>query len=179
MPRNQMKKGWGISGKGASSEDTGSTWLGLCVKLALFAGVCAGGWFGYKEYQRRQRFGFGNFSDAPGSARSYASGPPSAMSYASGGPSSAGYAPSSAGAYTPTTGGAYSPNSGSYTPMSGYSGFGGPPSAAGSPYGGPPTGGSSYLQPNSAYAGPPSGASWRSGPPSPAYGSDYGDSKRQ
>ncbi|KAH6910311.1 lectin [Coprinopsis sp. MPI-PUGE-AT-0042] len=179
MPRNQMKKGWGLSGKSTSSEESSGTWLGLLFKLALFGGVCAGGWFGYKEYQRRQRFGIGNFSDAPGSARSYASGPPSAMSYASGGPSSAGYAPSSAGAYTPTTGGAYTPNSGgAYTPMSGYSGFGGPPSAAGSPYAGPPTGGSSYLQPNSAYAGPPSGSSWRSGPGSPAY-SDYGDSKRQ
>lgn len=173
MPRNQMKKGWGISKGAASTEETPGNWFGLFLKVALFAGVCAGGWFGYKEYKRRQRFGgFGNFDDAPGSARSYTSGPPSAMSY---GPSSAGYGPSSAGAYTPTTGGGYTPHGGAYTPMSGYSGFGGPPSAASS-YGGPPTGGS-YLQPNSAYAGPPSGSSWRSGAASPAH-SDY-DSKRQ
>lgn len=32
------------------------------MKLFLFAGVCAGGFYGYKEYQRRQIYaGSGNF----------------------------------------------------------------------------------------------------------------------
>ena len=43
------------------SESSG-TWLGFFFKLFLFAGVCAGGYYGYLEYQRRQAYvGGGNF----------------------------------------------------------------------------------------------------------------------
>lgn len=33
------------------------TWLGFLFKLILLGGVVAGGYYGWKEYQRRQRYG--------------------------------------------------------------------------------------------------------------------------
>ncbi|KAF9463599.1 ERGIC53, mannose lectin, ER-golgi intermediate compartment [Collybia nuda] len=41
-----------------TSSDKG-TWFGFFFKLLLFVGVCAGGFYGYKEYQRRQAYGGG------------------------------------------------------------------------------------------------------------------------
>ncbi|KAJ7750032.1 legume-like lectin family-domain-containing protein [Mycena maculata] len=44
----------GASGQG--------TWFGFFVKLLVFAGICAGGYYGYEEYKRRQMYsGGGNF----------------------------------------------------------------------------------------------------------------------
>ncbi|RXW22369.1 hypothetical protein EST38_g3481 [Candolleomyces aberdarensis] len=68
-PKNVMKKTklWR-----PSDESTGgSSWFGLLFKLALFVGVCAGGWYGYQEYLRRQRYGGAgafNFGGGLGSA---------------------------------------------------------------------------------------------------------------
>lgn len=43
------------------------TWLGFLFKLFLLAGVVAGGYYGYQEYLRRQRYGgggnFGGFTE--------------------------------------------------------------------------------------------------------------------
>ena len=41
------------------------TWFGFFFKLFLVAGVVAGGYYGYQEYLRRQRYGgnFGGFTD--------------------------------------------------------------------------------------------------------------------
>ncbi|KAF5383507.1 hypothetical protein D9757_006147 [Collybiopsis confluens] len=36
-----------------------SSWTGFFFKLFLFAGVCVGGYYGWMEYQRRNRGGFG------------------------------------------------------------------------------------------------------------------------
>ncbi|EDR00597.1 ERGIC53, mannose lectin, ER-Golgi intermediate compartment [Laccaria bicolor S238N-H82] len=41
----------------SEDEDEEGSWLGFLFKLVLFGGVCAGGFYGYKEYQRRQRYG--------------------------------------------------------------------------------------------------------------------------
>jgi len=57
-PRGKMAK-TGIFG--GSPKEKG-TWTGFFIKLFLFVGVCAGGFYGYKEYQRRQIYaGSGNF----------------------------------------------------------------------------------------------------------------------
>lgn len=40
----------------------GGTWFGFFFKLILLAGVVAGGYYGYQEYLRRQRYG-GGFTD--------------------------------------------------------------------------------------------------------------------
>ncbi|KIJ66033.1 hypothetical protein HYDPIDRAFT_130167 [Hydnomerulius pinastri MD-312] len=45
---------------------SGSSWLGFFVKLSLFAGVCAGGVYGYKAYVLRSRYG-GFRTGGPGS----------------------------------------------------------------------------------------------------------------
>lgn len=37
------------------------TWFGLLFKLVLLASVVAGGYYGYQEYLRQQRYGGGNF----------------------------------------------------------------------------------------------------------------------
>lgn len=38
------------------------SWFGFLLRGLLFAGVCAGGYFGYKEYLRRNMYaGGGNF----------------------------------------------------------------------------------------------------------------------
>lgn len=48
-------------------EEAPGTWLGFFFKLSLLAGVCAGGFYGYKEYQRRQAYsGGGNFGGGGG-----------------------------------------------------------------------------------------------------------------
>ncbi|KDR75533.1 hypothetical protein GALMADRAFT_156539 [Galerina marginata CBS 339.88] len=41
----------------SSSSEGSGTWLGFFFKLFLFAGVVAGGYYGWQEYQRRQRYG--------------------------------------------------------------------------------------------------------------------------
>ncbi|KAF9073545.1 ERGIC53, mannose lectin, ER-golgi intermediate compartment [Rhodocollybia butyracea] len=46
--------------KGASGKKipgAPSTWTGLFFKLFLFAGVCVGGYYGWMEYQRRNKYG--------------------------------------------------------------------------------------------------------------------------
>lgn len=46
-----------------------SSWFGSLVKLFLFAGVCVGALYGYKEYSRRNGgFGLGNFGRTRGSS---------------------------------------------------------------------------------------------------------------
>jgi len=40
-----------------------STWTGLLIKLLLFGGVCAGLYYGWMEYQRRNRYGGGGFGN--------------------------------------------------------------------------------------------------------------------
>ncbi|KAF8806659.1 ERGIC53, mannose lectin, ER-golgi intermediate compartment [Phlegmacium glaucopus] len=57
----------------------GGTWLGFFFKLFLFAGIVAGGYYGYQEYLRRQRYGdginfgarLGGFSDMISGNRRY------------------------------------------------------------------------------------------------------------
>jgi mannose-binding lectin 2 len=45
----------------------GGSWFGTFFKLFLFAGLCAGGYFGYLEYLKRNRFsGGGNFGRRSG-----------------------------------------------------------------------------------------------------------------
>jgi len=63
--QNKPKKSsmWRPSGP-ASSETQSGSWFGFLFKILLFAGVAAGGVYGWKEYQRRKRyggFGSGNF----------------------------------------------------------------------------------------------------------------------
>jgi len=57
---NKMNKG-----KPSTSDGSG-TWFGFFFKLLLLAGVVAGGYYGYQEYLRRQRYGGGNFGARPG-----------------------------------------------------------------------------------------------------------------
>ncbi|KAJ7125294.1 legume-like lectin family-domain-containing protein [Mycena epipterygia] len=45
--------------------DGKGTWLGFFFKLFLFAGVCAGGYYGYEEYKRRNRYGGGGNFGGP------------------------------------------------------------------------------------------------------------------
>ncbi|KAF9563007.1 hypothetical protein CPC08DRAFT_794567 [Agrocybe pediades] len=42
---------------GVLSGESSGTWLGFFFKLFLFAGVVGGGYYGWQEYQRRQRYG--------------------------------------------------------------------------------------------------------------------------
>jgi mannose-binding lectin 2 len=50
-PRDQLKM---------KSKLTSGSSFGTLVRFLAFVGVCAGGWYGYKEYQRRKRYsGFG------------------------------------------------------------------------------------------------------------------------
>ncbi|KAJ2918013.1 hypothetical protein MD484_g2348, partial [Candolleomyces efflorescens] len=112
-PKNVMKKTklWR-----PSHENTGGSWLGSLFKLAVFVGLCAGGWYGYQEYLRRQRYGgAGAFSlgGGLGSAGLGGSGYGGPQTGGFGGPQSAGFG----GSHSPGFGGAHSP------------GFGGPQSA--------------------------------------------------
>jgi len=60
--RDKIKSG--IFGSSASSS---GSWLGFFFKLFLLAGVCAGGYYGYQEYQRRNSYaGSGNFGTRRG-----------------------------------------------------------------------------------------------------------------
>ncbi|TEB21171.1 concanavalin A-like lectin/glucanase, partial [Coprinellus micaceus] len=79
-PRNTIKKNkiWQRNPYPVDGSSQGTTWFALIFKLALFGGVCAGGWYGYKEYQRRQRYGGGGFGNLGGG-------------YGLGGPGSAGF----------------------------------------------------------------------------------------
>jgi len=52
--------------KGKPIKSDGGTWLGFLFKVFLLAGVVAGGYYGYQEYLRRQRYGGGNFGTRPG-----------------------------------------------------------------------------------------------------------------
>ena len=53
-------------GKPSTSDGSG-TWFGFFFKLLLLAGIVAGGYYGYQEYLRRQRYGGGgNFGARPG-----------------------------------------------------------------------------------------------------------------
>ncbi|TFK26327.1 hypothetical protein FA15DRAFT_667627 [Coprinopsis marcescibilis] len=193
-PRDTIKKtnSWGLSRK-HDEDSTPGTWSGFFLKLIFFGGICAGGWYGYKEYQRRQRYSGFSFN-GPSSASTY--GPNSASTY---GPNSAStFGPNSAMSFG---GGLNSAASYGAPPHSAASSYGGPPSAASS-YGGPPSAASygpnsaSSYGPNSAsnygpnspgFGGPPSASSVYSGPTSanfrgpPTGGSNYGnyaDSKR-
>ncbi|KAG5646204.1 hypothetical protein DXG03_004030 [Asterophora parasitica] len=47
------------SSSSSSAEGDEGTWLGFFFKLFLFAGVCGGGYYGFKEYKRRQLYGRG------------------------------------------------------------------------------------------------------------------------
>ncbi|KAL0955695.1 hypothetical protein HGRIS_001917 [Hohenbuehelia grisea] len=62
-PKNKKKFGGMLS----SSSEEGGSWFGFFFKLILLGGVCAGGFYGYKEYQRRYSFaGSGNFGGLGG-----------------------------------------------------------------------------------------------------------------
>jgi len=61
-----------FGGKNSEFSSNG-TWSGFFVKVVLFVGVCAGGYYGWQEYQRRERlseFGLGDSygMNYPGSA---------------------------------------------------------------------------------------------------------------
>ncbi|KAF7782795.1 hypothetical protein Agabi119p4_2171 [Agaricus bisporus var. burnettii] len=61
-PKDKAKKGIFGSSKSGSSPSSSSgqesgSWFGLFFKLLLLAGVVGGGWYGWKEYQRRKRYG--------------------------------------------------------------------------------------------------------------------------
>ncbi|KAJ6631438.1 concanavalin A-like lectin/glucanase domain-containing protein [Mycena sp. CBHHK59/15] len=43
------------------NKEGGGSWMGTFFKLFLFAGVCAGAYYGYEEYKRRNMYGGGNF----------------------------------------------------------------------------------------------------------------------
>lgn len=58
---------------GKASEASGS-WSWFFIKLFLFGGLCAGGWFGYQTYLKRQRYGMGGFGMGGGYGRSGFSG---------------------------------------------------------------------------------------------------------
>jgi len=38
------------------SSSSGGTWFGFFFKIFIFAGIVAGGYYGWQEYQRRQRY---------------------------------------------------------------------------------------------------------------------------
>ena len=63
-------------GKHLRTVRSGGTWLGFFFKLLLLAGVVAGGYYGWQEYQRRQRYGEfgGGFGGAYGMRTPGASG---------------------------------------------------------------------------------------------------------
>ncbi|KAF7289284.1 Mannose ER-Golgi intermediate compartment [Mycena indigotica] len=46
--------------------DEKGSWMGLFFKLFLFVGVCAGAYYGYEEYKRRNMYGAGNFGGRGG-----------------------------------------------------------------------------------------------------------------
>ncbi|KZT22503.1 hypothetical protein NEOLEDRAFT_1119579 [Neolentinus lepideus HHB14362 ss-1] len=57
-PRDKLRASFfGRGRKGGSSPSDSSSWSWFFVKLFLFVGACAGGWFGWQQYQRRQRYG--------------------------------------------------------------------------------------------------------------------------
>lgn len=102
------------------SVTSSGSFMGTLVKLLLVVGMCAGGWYGWKEYQRRKRYGgFGGGLGGGGlGGSSYGGGGggyPSSPSYGGGGgyPSSPSFgrgAPPSfgGGGGPPAFGGGYS-----------------------------------------------------------------------
>ncbi|KAJ3508412.1 hypothetical protein NLJ89_g5768 [Agrocybe chaxingu] len=56
-PLNKHKVASSFFGSRSHADSSGGSWLGLFFKLFLLGGVCAGGFYGWKEYQRRQRYG--------------------------------------------------------------------------------------------------------------------------
>ncbi|KAG6910435.1 hypothetical protein DXG01_010790 [Tephrocybe rancida] len=60
VPQEKGKKKKTSIFSSTSSEDSEpGSWLGFFFKLFLFAGMCAGGYYGYQEYRRRQMYGGG------------------------------------------------------------------------------------------------------------------------
>ena len=49
------------SPSGRAPDSSGGSWSGFFFKLFLFVGLCVGGYYGYLEYQRRNRYGGGNY----------------------------------------------------------------------------------------------------------------------
>lgn len=59
-PRNKHKKSSIFASAHPDAAKGGGSWLGFLFKLVLLGGVCAGGYYGWQEYQRRKRYsGFG------------------------------------------------------------------------------------------------------------------------
>ena len=59
-PRNKHKKSSIFASAHPDAAKDGGSWLGFLFKLVLLGGVCAGGYYGWQEYQRRKRYsGFG------------------------------------------------------------------------------------------------------------------------
>jgi len=58
---NQKKGFFSRKPKAASADGQAQEGLSIFLKLFIFAGLCGGGFYGYREYQRRQRYGGGNF----------------------------------------------------------------------------------------------------------------------
>ncbi|KAH8115262.1 legume-like lectin family-domain-containing protein [Phellopilus nigrolimitatus] len=56
-PRDRLQGAAGAAGGAGGA--SASSWLGALVRLFLFAGVCVGALYGYKEYARRNNVGFG------------------------------------------------------------------------------------------------------------------------
>jgi mannose-binding lectin 2 len=54
-----------------SDAEAPKTWLAFFFKLFLIAGVCAGGYYGYLEYQRRKLYGGATWADTGGFGGSY------------------------------------------------------------------------------------------------------------
>jgi len=57
-PRNKLRSGGGIFT--ASQSLQSGSWLMFFLKFFAFAGACAGAFFGYKSYSRRNRQRYGN-----------------------------------------------------------------------------------------------------------------------
>jgi len=57
---NQKKGFFSRKPKTATADGQGEG-MSIFLKLFIFAGLCGGGFFGYREYQRRQQYGGGNF----------------------------------------------------------------------------------------------------------------------
>jgi lectin, mannose-binding 2 len=58
-PRDKLNTKKTIFSSTASSES--GSWFGFLVKLLLFAGVCAGAYYGYMHYMRGGRGALGSF----------------------------------------------------------------------------------------------------------------------
>jgi lectin, mannose-binding 2 len=64
--RDAKKKKTSIFGSSNKARVTDSeapeTWLAFFIKLFFLVGVCAGGYFGYQEYQRRKLYGISTWT---------------------------------------------------------------------------------------------------------------------